>query len=194
MRYLRALALATAVGLVACSNDAVQPDVSSPPAADLSLRGLRVPTGPEQVMPGEVIVKLKAGADGRAVAQAHGLALGVHGYKDAFVLLRGAVGAEHALAAALKRDARVEYAEPNYLRQPTEAVSPNLWAFYNPGGLNMSFTTGKSKGLPLPAQFASTPDADEDAGPGGNTGSYAAGGSDVVIGRRSRTPAAGTCS
>jgi serine protease len=182
MRHLRALTLATVVlGLAACSNDAVQPDVVSTPA-DLSLRGLRVSNGPEQVMPGEVIVKLKAGVDAQAVGKTHGLALGSRGYKDAFVVLRGAVGAERSAAAALKRDARVVYAEPNYLRQPTAAVNPNLWAFYNPGGLNMSFTTGRSKGLPLPARYASTVDADEDAGPAGATGSYAAGGSDVVIG------------
>jgi subtilisin family serine protease len=74
------------------------------------------------------------------------------------------------------------YAEPNYLRQPTAAVDAKLWAFYNPGNLNMKFTTGKSKGQPLPSSYASTVDADEDAGPSGATGTYAAGGGDVVIG------------
>jgi serine protease len=182
MRHLCALTLATAViGLAACSNDAVQPDAVSTPA-DLSLRGLRVSSGPEQVMPGEVIVKLKAGADAQSVGKAHGLALGARGYKDAFVVLKGAVGAERSAAAALKRDARVVYAEPNYLRQPTADVDSNLWAFYNPGALHMRFTTGQSKGLPLPARYASILDADEDAGPAGATGSYAAGGGDVVIG------------
>jgi hypothetical protein len=79
MRHLRALTLASVVvGLAACSNDAVQPDVLSTPA-DLSLRGLRVSSGPEQVMPGEVIVKLKAGADAQAVGKTHGLALAARG-------------------------------------------------------------------------------------------------------------------
>jgi subtilisin family serine protease len=176
MRRLRTLLMATVVvGIAACSDDAVQPDANSTPA-DLSLRGLRVSTGPEQVMPGEVIVKLKAGAAPDAVGRTHGLALAGRGYKDAFVVMKGAVGQEHAAAAALKKDARVEYAEPNYLRQPT-TINPNLWAFFNRGGLNMKFTTGKSKGQFLPSSYASKVDADED-----NVEGYASGGSPVVIG------------
>jgi serine protease len=181
MSRLRPLLLAAVVaGVAACSDDAVQPDSNSTPA-DFSLRGLRVSTGPEQVMPGEVIVRLKAGADAATVGKAHGLTLSGRGYKDAFVVLKGAIGAEHAAAAALARDARVAYAEPNYLRQPT-AINSNLWAFYNPGGLNMKFTSGRSKGQSLPSSYASTSDADEDGAPAGNAGSYAGGGADVVIG------------
>jgi serine protease len=176
MSRMRTLLLAAAVvGVAACSDDAVQPDAGSTPA-DFSLQGLRVSSGPEQVMPGEVIVKLKAGVDAATVGKAHGLALSARGYQNAFVVLKGAVGAEHATAAMLRKDVRVEYAEPNYLRQPT-AINPNLWAFYNPGGLNMKFTTGKSKGLFIPSSYASTLDADED-----NVEGYAAGGADVVIG------------
>jgi serine protease len=172
-----ALLAVAAAGLAACSNEAVQPESNSP-AAELSARGLRVSNGPEQVMPGEVLVKVKAGVDAAALGKGHGLAFGARGYKDAFVVLKGSVGAEHAAAAALRKDARVVYAEPNYLRQPT-AVDPKLWAFVNPGGLNMLFTSGKSKGLPLPAgTYASIADADED---NIDTG-YGAGGSDVVIG------------
>ena len=175
MSRMRTLLLATAVaGVAACSDDAVQPDVASTP--ELTARGLRVSTGPEQVMPGEVIVKLKAGVDAATIGRAHGLAMSGRGYKDAFVVMKGAVGAERSAAAALKKDARVVYAEPNYLRQPT-AINPNLWAFFNPGGLSMKFTTGKSKGLPLPAAYTSLADADED-----NIEGYAAGGSKVVIG------------
>jgi subtilisin family serine protease len=173
---MRTLLLAAAVvGVAACSDDAVQPDAGST-APDFSLRGLRASSGPEQVMPGEVIVKLKAGVDAATLGKAHGLALSGRGYQDAFVVLKGAVGAEHAAAAALRKDGRVAYAEPNYLRQPT-AINPNLWAFYNRGGLNMKFTTGKSKGQSLPSSYASTLDADED-----NVEGYAAGGGDVVIG------------
>ena len=177
MSRVRTLLLAAAlVGVAACSDDAVQPDAGSTPA-DFSLRGLRNSSGPEQVMPGEVIVKLKAGVDAATVGKAHGLALSGRGYKDAFVILKGALGAEHAAAAALRKDGRVVYAEPNYLRQPT-AINPNLWAFFNPGGLNMKFTSGKSKGQPIPAgTYASIADADED-----NIEGYAAGGADVVIG------------
>jgi subtilisin family serine protease len=173
---MRTLLLAAAVvGVAACSDDAVQPDAGSTPA-DLSLRGLRVSSGPEQVMPGEVIVKLKAGVDAAALGKAHGLALSGRGYQDAFVVLKGAVGAEHAAAAALRKDGRVVYAEPNYLRQPT-AIDPKLWAFYNPGSLNMKFTRGKSSGQFIPSSYASTLDADED-----NIEGYASGGAAVVIG------------
>jgi subtilisin family serine protease len=183
MSRLRPLLLAAVVaGVAACSDDAVQPDTNSTPA-DLSLRGLRVSTGPEQIMPGEVIVRLKAGADAATVGKAHGLTLSGRGYKDAFVVLKGAVGAEHAAAEALARDARVAYAEPNYLREPTATpINPSLWAFYNPGGLNMKFTSGRSKGQSLPSSYASTTDADEDGAPTGAFGSYAGGGADVVIG------------
>ncbi|HTK57243.1 MAG TPA: S8 family serine peptidase, partial [Gemmatimonadales bacterium] len=72
----------------------------------------------------------------------------------------------------------VEYAEPNYLRQLHATIDPRLWAFRNPGGLNMSFVNkrGQITG-PLPASYASILDADED-----NVEGYAAGGSPVVVG------------
>ena len=52
-------------------------------------------------MPGEVIVKLKAGIDAATVGKAHGLALSGRGYKDAFVVLKGAAGAEHVSVSPL---------------------------------------------------------------------------------------------
>jgi subtilisin family serine protease len=67
----------------------------------------------------------------------------------------------------------VEYAEPNYLREIT-AVDPKLWAFYNPGGLTMTFTR---KGSGVVTSKISTSDADED-----NVSGYAAGGADVTVG------------
>jgi len=139
--------------------------------ASFSMQG-----APEQVMAGEVIVRVRDGADVASVAGEHGLSLGEAGYRNSFVIMRGAAGGEQANANALRGDARVQYAEPNYLRQPT-AINPNLWAFYNPGGLNMKFSSGRSKGQPLPASYASVLDADED-----NVEGYAAGGADVVIG------------
>src|SRR6185503_10061957 len=93
-----------------------------------------------------------------------------------FFVLRGATGAERGRARLLLRDSRVLYAEPNYLRKPT-TINPNLWAYYNAGGLNMKYTTGKNKGKPIPATYASVLDADED-----NIEGYAAGGADVVVG------------
>jgi serine protease len=176
MRPLGLAALASAaLALAACSDDVNQP--AEQPGIDPALGTVRVPTqGPEQVMPGDVLVKVKAGVDVAALARGRGLGVVEHGYRDAFMVLRGAVGSERANAAALRGDARVVYAEPNYLRQPT-TINPNLWAFFNPGGLNMKFTTGRSKGQPLPDSYKSVVDADED-----NVEDYAAGGGDVVIG------------
>jgi subtilisin family serine protease len=174
-RFLTAGITAVAVvSLAACSNDTFTPDEGmTVPASPVLSANAR---GPEQVMAGEVIVKLKDGASETDVASAHGLAVGEHGYKDAFVVMRGNAGAEHANANALRGDDRVEYAEPNYLRT-ADAIDSRLWAFYNPGGLNMTFTSGSSKGKPIPASYASVSDADED-----NIENYAGGGADVVIG------------
>jgi subtilisin family serine protease len=81
------------------------------------------------------------------------------------------------MAARLAADPRVEYAEPNYLRH-VDAIDPRLWAFYNAGGLNMSFFNDPNgRTGPLPSTYASIRDADED-----NVEGYAAGGADVVIG------------
>jgi serine protease len=167
-----ALLAGAALAVAACSDNPSQPEA---PAAGPAFATARA-AGPEQVVPGEVIVRLRAGATAEAVARGHGLGVGEHGYRDAFVILHGAAGRERANAADLRRNAGVVYAEPNYLRQPT-AINQNLWAFYNQGGTNMKFTTGKNKGKPLPASYASTADADED-----NIEGYATGGSNVVIG------------
>ena len=168
---LTALAVAS---LAACSDSALTPG-STLEASDAPVFTANV-SGPEQVMPGEMIVKLKNGADEDAVAKAHGLALGQHGYRNAFVVMRGNAGAEHANANSLKSDSRVEYAEPNYLRQVDE-INTNLWAFRNPGGLNMKFSSGKTRGQSLPSSYASVADADED-----NVEGYAPGSDNVVIG------------
>jgi subtilisin family serine protease len=161
-----------ALALAACQESPTTPPREAPsgPAAFLAQ------AVPEQVMAGEIIVALVDGADVSAIARDHGLDVAAAGYRNAFFVLRGAAGNEHANAAALRGDAQVRYAEPNYLRQVT-TINPNLWAFYNPGGLNMKYSTGQSKGKPLGSSYASTLDADED-----NVEGYAAGGADVVIG------------
>jgi subtilisin family serine protease len=104
------------------------------------------------------------------------LAYGRAGYGDEFVVFVARDGEERDAAAQLRADPNVAYAEPNYLRQ-AHAINPNLWAFYNPGGLNMNYTSGKNRGQPIPSSYASVADADED-----NVEGYAAGGADVVIG------------
>jgi hypothetical protein len=173
-RFVRFGALTlVAFVIAACSDATSSPDPVAPRSAP-SFSASQ--SNSDQVMAGEVIVKFRNDADVDVVAKEHGLGYGYGGYKNSFYVLRGAAGNEHANANALKNDARVEYAEPNYLRQPT-AINPKLWAFYNPGGLNMRFTTGKSNGQLIPSSYASIADADED-----NIENYAAGGSDVVIG------------
>ena len=162
-----------ALALAACS-----PDFSAPNGADVDavVVPLQTAQGPEQVVAGEVIVGLFASADAAQVASAHRFAVSGTGPHGAFTILKTAAGNERAAAAALRADPRVRYAEPNYLRQPT-AIDSRLWAFYNPGGLNMKYTTGRNSGSFLSASYASTADADED-----NIEGYAAGGTDVVVG------------
>jgi serine protease len=86
-------------------------------------------------------------------------------------------GSEASEAARLSADPRVEWAEPNYLRQAT-AIDPKLWAFFNPGGLTAYFSDPADSryGQPLPNTYASLLDADEDA-----LASVGAGGGAVVI-------------
>lgn len=163
-----------AVALAACSEP-----VSSPTDA---VDGVQTPllsrqAGPDQVMPGEVIVGLRDLADAGAVARAHGLAIGQRGLSGNWLVMHGAaVGAERGKAAEVAADSRVRYAEPNYLRQTT-SINPKLWAYFNPGGLNMLYTKGQNSGKPIGASYASITDADED-----NVEAYAAGGADVVLG------------
>jgi subtilisin family serine protease len=165
-----AAAAATLAFIAACSDSApLSPAAGGSPAS--AAQG-----APDQIMAGEVIVRVADDADASAVARNHGLEVSQALVPAHLFVMRGAVGVERAHARQLSQDSRVLYAEPNFLRQPT-TINPNLWAFYNPGGLNMKFTSGKSKGQFLPSSYASTLDADED-----NVEGYAAGGSDVVIG------------
>lgn len=162
------------LSLVACQ-DATEPAPGSDTDGPAFLVQGRSEPATERVVPGMVLVKLHGHASAREVAAAYGLSVERAGPRNAFVLLRGAAGSERALAARLGADARVIYAEPDYLRQPT-TVDPEMWAFANPGGLTVRFTRGRKKGSPV-TSYASVADADED-----NIESYAAGGSTVVIG------------
>src|SRR5688572_26922207 len=93
--------------LSACSDDT--PNAPSG-ATGATTPLFSVAQAPEQVVAGDVVVRLRAGADVSAVQRTHGLAIGEGGYPGAFVVLRGAAGREHANAAALRADARVEWA------------------------------------------------------------------------------------
>jgi serine protease len=168
----RAVALLLAVAFAACQD-------ATTPAGPIDA-GIQAPVtaqaSTDRVMPGRVLVQLVAGVRAEDVLRPHGLAVAGRGYRDAFLILQGAAaGNERAVAARLAADARVVYAEPDYLRQTT-TIDPRLWAFYNPGGLTVTFTSGRNKGKPV-TSFASTADADED-----NIGGYASNGSAVVIG------------
>src|SRR6185503_2293665 len=155
-------------------------DPSAPPSDALSARSpsldiLSSAQVPEGVMAGEVVARVRPGVDAEAVAASHGAAVAARGYRDAFVVMRGAAGNEVALAARLRGDTRVAWAEPNYLRQPT-SIRPELWAFFNPGGLSVTFTKGGNRGQVVGSYFSAL-DADED-----NVEGYAAGGSPVMVG------------
>jgi serine protease len=164
-----AVAAATLAFLAACADSApLSPPLAGAPAS--------ASQAPEEVMDGEIIVRLADDADPASVARDNGLELAQSMGSARLFVLKGSAGAERGRARLLLRDQRVLYAEPNYLRKPT-TINSNLWAFYNPGGLNMKYTSGANKGKPISASYASILDADED-----NVEGYAAGGADVVIG------------
>ena len=166
-----AAAAFAASAVVACSDEVTSPTLSAPQSPTLSVQ-----SGREDVVSGDIIVRTVDGVAPQEVARAHGLEFAEIGYHGAFAILHGAAGLEHANARALKADPRVVYAEPNYLRQTT-TIDSRLWAFYNPGGLNMKYTRGQNSGSFIASSYASVADADED-----NVANYAAGGSPVVIG------------
>ncbi|HKP16423.1 MAG TPA: S8 family serine peptidase [Gemmatimonadaceae bacterium] len=173
-RLATALAAASALAVAACSDVPVQPDAAGP--APISPALAKAPAE-DDVVAGEVIVKLKDDAALDAVSSRHGLAKGRSGYGKSYEILLTGRGNERAMAARLAADPDVEYAEPNYIRR-VDAIDGRLWAFRNPGGLNMSFYNDPNgRTGSIGASYASVLDADED-----NVEGYAAGGSDVVIG------------
>jgi len=167
------LAVAATLALAACSDT---PEPVAPLGAPASPNASRS-EAEDPVVAGEVIVKLRDGVSLDAIATAHGVAKGRQGFAHAFDIVHTSRGNERAMAARLAADPRVEYAEPNYLRH-VDAIDSRLWAFYNPGGLNMNFFNDPNgRTGPIPSSYASIADADED-----NVEGYAAGGSDVTIG------------
>lgn len=119
----------------------------------------------ERVVPGRVLARLSADSDPAEVANTHGVAFERQVARGAFALFRGTAGNERAMAARLGSDARVVWAEPDYLRRITEVDPSLLWAFDNPGGLQVLYTRGRNKGRPVNS-YRSLIDADEDAPPG----------------------------
>jgi subtilisin family serine protease len=172
-RFRTAAAAALTLAVAACSDAPAGPEAATPTRLPVTQQNL------DAVVPGEVLVKMKDGYEFSAlVGSREGLHLNATGYKSEFAVMGVARGQERAEAARLGQDPRVEWAEPNYLRQTT-ATDPRLWAFYNPGGLNAYFNdpADSRNGQPLGASYASLSDADMDA-----IASVGAGGAAVVIG------------
>lgn len=165
-RRIAASGVLALAALAACSDAPVSPERTPIPLASSNVR--------DAVVPGEVLVGMKSGFSASSlVADDRGLRLNRVGLDDHFSVLSVELGDEYAAAERLAADPRVEWAEPNYLRQPT-AIDSRLWAFRNLGGLTASFSDGSG---PLPSGYASLADADID-----NIEGYAAGGSQVVVG------------
>jgi subtilisin family serine protease len=132
----------------------------------------------EQVVPGRIIARFQDGIAPDDVIGPLGLTIAGRGPGGAFLVLRGGAGNERAIAASLNGDARVMYAEPDYLRQAN--VDPRLWAFYNPGGLTITYTRGGNRGQVVNS-LISLADADQDIGPDVPL-NYGAGGAVVKVG------------
>jgi serine protease len=171
-RFRTAAAAALTLAVAACSDAPAGPEATATP----------IPLPMEQrnqdaVVAGEVLVKMKDGESFDALRGVPGLRLSRMGYKSDFAVMGVDRGQERAEAARLEADPRVEWAEPNYIRQP-QAIDPRLWAFYNPGGLNALFNdpADSRNGQPLGASYASLLDADVDGIEG-----IAVGGGAVVI-------------
>lgn len=166
---IAAAALLT-LALGACSDQPSAP-ASEPRPEPLALQQQR-----EEVVPGEILVKMK---DGISLSVLTGATSGLRldrqlASASRVGVLSVARGRERAEAERLSADPRVEYAEPNYIRR-INAINPALWAFYNPGGLTAYFNTSPFGALP--AGYSSIADADQD-----NIETIGAGGSQVVIG------------
>jgi len=172
MRRTTALGAVCLALIVSACQDTV--DVTAPSAATPNADPSFSLQQAERVVPGRVLVGLNDATDAADVAAAFGVELGEAGRSGRYHVMRGAVGNERAIAARMGADARIAWAEPDYLRQPT-AIDPKLWAFYNPGGLTVQYTRGRNKGKPV-SSLISVDDADVD-----NIEGYGGGGGSVSI-------------
>lgn len=176
----RGLAILLPLALVACQDS--EPSVTAPaelPVAGPSLQQMPMGQQLKSVVPGEIIVKFKDQSKLPEVARANGLGLARMGVGNRFAVLQGARGSERSIAARLANNPHVEYAEPNYLRQPTGC---QLWAFDNPGGCKLLFQNdANGRDGQEVSGYASSADADEDAAGGDVPSNYAGTGASVVI-------------
>jgi subtilisin family serine protease len=144
--FSRTAALAAAVALAACSTD---PAVTGPSAAPARSAAAAQEGGPEFV-PGEVLVKFRAGAsaEGRGAAlRSANAQVGERiltatmrrgGDAEGVTLVRTGLGVQAAIAA-LRASGDVEYAEPNWIYQHNAVsndpsyTSGSLWGMYGHG-------------------------------------------------------------
>ncbi|HEX2209280.1 MAG TPA: S8 family serine peptidase [Longimicrobium sp.] len=171
-RFRTAAAAALTLAVAACSDAPAGPEAAAPTPLPLAQQNQ------DAVVPGEILVKMKDGYAYEELRGITGLSFSRSGYKSEFAVMGVDRGQERAEAARLMADPRVEWAEPNYIRQP-QAIDPKLWAFVNPGGKTAYFSDPADSryGQPLPSTYASLLDADEDAIEG-----IGAGGAAVVVG------------
>lgn len=146
---VRAGSAATLAMLAACSTDpsttATDPQEPAPAlAADVPAS---VQAGPPEFVPGEVLVKFRAGtpdaargaalraANGAAIERIRSAAMRRAGDSEGITVVRTALEVPAALAA-LRADASVEYAEPNWVYQhgatsnDTYYTNGSLWGMY----------------------------------------------------------------
>jgi serine protease len=166
------LGLAALTALTACSDEVINTQGAAPQSPSFASAQAE-----DRIAAGQILVKFTDGADADGLVRKHGLTRRGQGAKGSFELMGVARGTERAVVAQLRNEPGVEFAEPDYLRQ-VDAIDPRLWAFYNPGGLNMNFSdpTDSRYGTPIPSSYASLLDADEDA-----IEAIGAGGAPVVV-------------
>jgi subtilisin family serine protease len=174
-RVSAALVATSLLTLAACSDSSLPVEPMAPQSAPAAAQ--QIAADDDSVVDGEIIVKLKDGSslDIDQLVTKYSLKKDRKGYAGKFDVVKATKGHEKQLAAILAALPEVEFAEPNYLRH-VDAIDSRLWAFYNPGGLNMQYTSGGTGYIP--SSYASISDADED---NVQTG-YAANGANVTIG------------
>jgi Fervidolysin N-terminal prodomain len=85
----------------------------------------------ETYRPGEVVVRYRSRAPSTTVESAFGLApIDVVRAIDVYLYRIPASESVPGIVAALKREPEVEFAEPNYLRYPTDVPTDPLYAGY----------------------------------------------------------------
>ena len=171
-RYAAPLVVLFALLTAACQDLTQPPGTADGPLFSTAPAASRQEA--ERVVAGQILARLVEGTDDQAVAANYGLQVNRPAASGGFTVFQGAAGNERALAARMGADVQVVWAEPNYVRQTT-TIDSKLWAFYNPGGLTITFTRGRNKGDVVGSKI-SVNDADED-----NIEGYGAGGVQVQI-------------